>query len=66
MAPPEGFEPPSDALEERCLNPLDHGGVLLFIPRLVFYPLNERQIIWCLQQDSNLQPTDYESAALTN
>jgi hypothetical protein len=33
LAPPEGFEPPSDALEERCLNPLDHGGI--FMVRMV-------------------------------
>lgn len=38
MVPPAGFEPASDALEERCLNPLDHGGMLLFIRRLLFYP----------------------------
>lgn len=31
MVPPSGVEPPSDALEERCLNPLDHGGVVINI-----------------------------------
>ena len=39
MVPPAGFKPTSYALEERCLIQLDHGGMLLFILRLLYYPL---------------------------
>lgn len=31
MAPQEGFEPPSDTLEECCLVQLDHCGINIFV-----------------------------------
>ena len=30
------------------------------------YPLNERQIVWCPQRDSNPQNSDFESDTYTN
>ena len=55
MVPPAGFKPTSYALEERCLIQLDHSGMLLFIQRLLYYPLYEPQIL--LVRVEGLEPS---------
>lgn len=48
MVPPEGFEPPTRDVEDRCAVQLCHGG--------------EKK--WSTQRDSNPRPADSNSAAL--
>ena len=49
LAPQEGFEPPSDTLEECCLVQLDHCGI---------------RNSWCLWRDSNPHTPHYLYGAL--
>ncbi len=54
MAEDEGFEPPRESphLSVFKTDPFNQAWVIF--------------LLWCFLQDSNLQPTDYESGALTN
>ena len=78
LVPPTGLEPvrrKRGILSPLCLPipPRRHIGLPCRIRtcdpqlrRLLLYPAELRAVIWWAHRDSNSEPTDYESGALTN
>jgi hypothetical protein len=67
LVPPEGFEPPSDTLEECCLVQLDHSGKIYFVnkcmptPNLTYenFPHPPEEVIKAIYECARSQPNTF-------